>query len=305
MLHVFHEVLELTYSPIRRSSWVSPFSRRTSGSKSNTTSSPAQKLSKPAKSGLQIIETEAREAQGPSIPRNQINETTSLMSREPANPPKSGMQTAQITPRPTKRGTRTPLTKEQQLNRHKRAEEVRRNRIGTSYKSIRDQWIAEEFKVSCNKKNKKYESLVAAGDWLEQMQSGNDELEGILNALKDTYGLLTEGYPTSQAQARQQQGLPPSPPLSQSPPDHQPSAFFPPSFPEYGQGQLPSPPANPFQRSPPAPLDDPMVSGDVFTVSRFPAPDPPFDPQQDLVGYPPDPHDPRTVSEQEFMRRMS
>ena len=302
---MFHEVLELTYSPIRRSSWVSPFSHRTSGSKSSTTLSPAQELSKPAESGLQIIETEARVAQGPSTPLNQINETTSLMSQRPANSTNLGMQIAQTTPRLTKKGTRTPLTKEQQLNRHKRAEEVRRNRIGTCYQSIRDQWIAEEFKLPGNKKNKRYESLVAAGDWLEQMQSGNDELEGILNALKDTYGLLTEGYPTSQAQARQQQGLPPSPPLSQSPSDHQPSAFFPPSFPEYGQGQLPSPPANPFQRSPSALHDDPMVTEDVFPVSRSLAPNPPLGPQQDLARYPPDPHDPRMFSEQEFMRSMS
>ena len=304
MLSLFHEVLELTYIPIRRSSWVSPFSRHTLSSQSNTTSRPAQNLSKPAESGLQIIETEARVAQGPSTPLNQINGTTSLMSQGPVNPPNSGVQTAQTTPRPTKRGAKTPLTKEQKLNRHKRAEVVRRNRIGTSYESIRDRWIPEEFKLPGNKKNKKYQSLVAAGNWLEQMQSGNDELEDILNALKDTYGLLTEGYPTSQEQARQQQGLPPTPPLSQSPPDHQPAAYFPPSFPEYGQGQLPSPPANPFQRSPPGPHDDPMVTEEVSPDFSPLAPDSPLGPQHLSWDYP-EPHDPHMVPEQYFMRRMS
>ena len=226
------------------------------------------------------------------------------MAQGTANSSNSGMQTAQTTSHPTTGGAWTPLTRKQKLDRHKRAEGVRRNKIGTSYEFIRDQWIAEEFKLPCKKRDKKYQSLIAAGDWLEQMQSGNDELEGILNALKDTYGLVTEGYPTSQAQARQQQGLPPTPPLSQSPPDHQPAAMFPPSFPEYGQGQLPSPPPNPYQHHPPAPRDDPMVPEEVFSGYRPLAPDSLLGPQQDLMGYPPFPHDPRMVYGEVF-RRMT
>ncbi|KAK0513758.1 hypothetical protein JMJ35_003480 [Cladonia borealis] len=224
------------------------------------------------------------------------------MAQGPANPPNSGMQTAQTTPHPTTGGAWTPLTRKQKLDRHKRAEGVRRNKIGTGFEFLRDQWIPEEFKLPCNKRDKKYQSLIAAGDWLEQMQSGNDELEGILNALKDTYGLVTEGYPTSQAQVRQQQRLPPTPPLSQSPSDHQPAALFPPSFPEYGQGQLASPPPNPYQHHPPAPRHDPGVPEEVFTGYGPLAPDPLHCPEEYFMGYPDLPHDPRMVHGEVFKR---
>ena len=255
----------------------SPFSRRTSGQTINTIPSPAQNPSQPA----------------------QTNDTTSLTAQEPANPPNSGIQTAQTTSHPAAtlptNTARTPLTKEQKLDRHKRAEASRRNKIARSLNNLCDEWNAPEFRLPVNKWNKKKESLIAAGNWLEQLQSGNDELENIYNAMLETQRLLTEGHPTSQAQTQEQLGLLRyTPPLSQSPPDQQPGAHFPPSFLAYAPGHhpnqlppqlpnaLPPPPPpsqpNPYQYYPSPPRADPMLADEDF--SAYPA-----DTQDPRMGY--------------------
>ena len=248
----------------------SPFSRRTSGQTMNTIPSPAQTPSQPA----------------------QTNDTTSVTAQEPANPPNSGLQTAQTTSHPAAtlptNTARTPLTKEQKLDRHKRAEAGRRNRIARNLNYLCDEWNAPEFRLPVNKWNKKKESLIAAGNWLEQLQSGNDELENIYNAMLETQRLLTESHPTSQAQTQEQLGLLRyTPPLSQSPPDEQPGAWFPPVFPDLNQlppqlpNALPPPPPpqpNPYQHYPPSPRDDPMLVDEDF--SAYPA-----DTQDPRTGY--------------------
>lgn len=252
----------------------SPFSRRTSGSKTMTTPSPVQNPSMPVESSLQITNTKRRPA------------------KKSANPPNSGIQIAQTTshtaPTPPTRTARRGLTREQKFDKHKRDEAVRRNMIGNDFRFLRDEWTPKEFKLPVNKSDCKKESLIAAADWLESMLSGNDDLEAILNAAEDTYGVMTEGYPTSHLQLQQQLGiLPHTPPPSHSPPvpDQQPAASFPPpSFPEYGQGnsylnQLPPQLADfDFQ---PLPLSQPN------TYQQY---------------YPPVPQDPRMLPEQDFMQ---
>ena len=259
----------------------SPFSRRTSGSQTiNTIPSPAQDPFQPA----------------------QTNDTTSLTAQEPANPPNSGIQTAQTSSHPAAtlptNTARTPLTREQKLDAHKRAEAVRRNRIANGFEGLRDEWNAPEFRLPVNKWYCRKESLIAAGNWLEQLQSGNDELENIYNAMLETQRLLTEGYPTAQAQMQEQLGpLRNTPPLSQSPEDQQPGAFFPPSFLEYALGPypnqlppqlpnaLPPPPSqpNPYQHYPSPPRYDPMLA------------------EEDISAYPADAQDPRMGYEVDFM----
>ena len=45
-------------------------------------------------------------------------------------------------------------------DRQKRNEVVRRNKIGTSFEFLRDQWTPEDFKLPVNKRDRKYESLM-------------------------------------------------------------------------------------------------------------------------------------------------
>ena len=117
----------------------------------------------------------------------------------------------------------TALTKEQRNDRHKRAEAIRRNEIGSGWGKVMG-WVPAEYKIPCNKTDAKKESLEAAANWLQDLKAGNDELENTYNALLEAHGLISEGYLTAQTleQEQQQHQQLPTPP-SQSPPHPQPA----------------------------------------------------------------------------------
>ena len=250
----------------------SPFSHRSSDSQTTrTTPSPAHRPSKPAKSGLQTTKTKSRRARGPSNPTNSGTPTASTTSGPATNPPT--------------RKARVRLTAAQKLDRHKRAEAVRRNRVGKDYNNLRDEWTPRAFKLPVKKWNCKKESLIAAANWLEQLQKGNNELEEFYNALTDVHSLITDGFPTAQTQLQL-----PSPPLSLSQ-----------SSPYQQQQQPPAAaPQLPF------PNYDPRDYINHQPISLFPQqqanPTPPPQPNQGYPYYPPRPQDDLMVPEEEFMR---
>ena len=263
-----------TSSTSTQTSWASnPPSFALSGTPpTSTETSPAQTPSKPSKSGVKTTKTKSRPAQEPSDPTNSDIQTTNTASLPAPTPPK--------------RKARTVLTAEQRLDRHKRAEAVRRNRIGTGWTILR-KWTPPEFKLQVNKADCKKETLIAAGDWLEHIQQDNNELEKKLNALIEKHGPLPEWYLTAQTQLQQQQGLLPSPPLSlslsPSPPPQQQQ-----------QQQQPAVPPQLFDDTPPAIQWDPITRQHIFL--------PP--PQQPNLGYgySPHPQDNHMVPEEDCMR---
>ena len=121
---------------------------------------------------------------------------------------------------------KTALTEEQKKDRHKRNEEVRRNRIASALKKVKG-WVPAEYKLRCNKTDKNTEYLTAAVDWLGSLRAGNDELENTYNALLEAHGLISEGYLAAETQLQEQQQhqqqLQLLTPPSDSPPHQQPA----------------------------------------------------------------------------------
>lgn len=139
---------------------------------------------------------------------------------------------------------KTAFTEQEKLDRHKRAEKVRRNMIASAKKKVMA-WVPEEFKLNCHKTNNLTESLEAANNWLGATKADNDELENTYKALLEAHGLIDEGYLMAQTQLQeqqqqyQQQLQLPTPP-SKSPPRSQPAV-------EANSVQEATPPTQPNQ----------------------------------------------------------